>query len=196
MNLRAIPVTTLMFLAVSAGSALAAPRDDVLEALGKCSVLTEDKARLACYDAMAPHLRDALNTPPEVLSRPPTKDEQKSWFGFDLGALFGAPAQEQTTPQQFGADKLPATHEAEAAAAEEVDSITAGVTDFSLTPFGRFVVFLDNGQVWRQSEGDSDRAHFVSPASENKVVIDRGLLGSYNLMLNGSVKTYKVTRVK
>ncbi|SRR5665213_1077394 len=196
MNLRAIPVTTLMILAVSAGAALAAPRDEVLEALGKCSVLTDDKARLSCYDALAPHVRDALNIPPESLSRPPTADEQKSWFGFDLAGLFGSAPAQQTTPQQFGAENTSTTHQKEAVAEQEVDSISADITDYSLTPFGKFVVFLDNGQVWKQIQGDTDKAHFLSKATDNKVTIDRGALGSYNLMLNDSAKTYKVTRVK
>jgi len=73
MNLRTAAVTTVSFLALFSTVALAGPRDDVLEAMGKCAALTDDKARLNCYDAVAPHLRDALNAPPETLSHPPTK---------------------------------------------------------------------------------------------------------------------------
>jgi hypothetical protein len=57
-------------------------------------------------------------------------------------------------------------------------------------------VFLDNGQVWRQMQGDADRAHFRPKAKDNKVIISRGSLGSYNITINDSPKLYKVTRVK
>jgi hypothetical protein len=50
--------------------------------------------------------------------------------------------------------------------------------------------------VWRQLQGDADRAHFKSNARDNRVTVSRGALGSYNLSINGSGKIYKVTRVK
>jgi hypothetical protein len=202
MKMRAIAVTTAGLLALASRLALAGPRDDVLEAMGKCTTLTDDKARLACYDATAPRLRDALNRPPEALSRPPTEEEQKSWFGFNLGSWFGgggAPPAAQTTPGQFGADKLAAKEApAEAAAApaeqpKQIDSISANVSDYSFNPFGKFIVFLDNGQVWKQI--DSDPAHF-GKGGANTVTIERGAMGSYNMHINGGNHTYKVTRVK
>lgn len=210
MNLRAVAVTTVSLLAVFSAVALAGPRDDALAAMGKCASLTDDKARLECYDGLAPRVRDALNVPPESMSHPPTKEEQQSWFGFNLDHLFGSskapPA--QTTAQQFGSDKLASAPAAAASGAavagaaaapaapaepEEVESITAGVTDYSINPFGKFIVFLDNGQVWR--EIDSDVAHF-SRSSSNSVSIDRGSMGSYNMRINDGNHIYKVTRVK
>ncbi|MGN6147582.1 MAG: hypothetical protein ACTHPD_03480 [Rhizomicrobium sp.] len=200
--MRAIAVTTAGLLTVASGLALAGPRDDVLEAMGKCATLTDNKARLDCYDAVAPRLRDALNRPPEALSHPPTEEEQKSWFGFNLDGLFGSngtPPAVQTTPGQFGADKLAAKEApaAEGAAQPEqpkaIESITAAVTDYSINPFGRFIVFLDNGQVWKQI--DSDVAHF-SKGGSNTVMIERGMMGSYNMHINDGNHVYKVTRVK
>ena len=174
------------------------PPQDVLEAVGRCAGVAENQARLACYDALAPRVKDALAAPPSALpgNRAPTADEQRSWFGFDLAGLFGSSPAQQTTPQQFGSDRLPATHALEATAAAAVDSVAAGVSEVAYTPFGRFIVFLDNGQVWRQIEGDADRAIFKKPAKANKVTIARGFIGSYNLTINDSDKLFKVTRVK
>ncbi len=70
------------------------------------------------------------------------------------------------------------------------------MTDYSYTPFGKFIVFLDNGQVWRQQDGDSDRAHFSGDPRDNKVLISRGAFGSYNLQLNDAHHQFKVVRVK
>ena len=185
--------------AVAGLPALAAPAtQDVLEAVGHCAQIADNSARLSCYDALAPRVKDALAAPPAALpgNRAPNEEEQRSWFGFDIAGLFGAEPAQQTTPQAFGSEHLPETHAKEAMAAAEVDSISAGVSDVAYTPFGRFIVFLDNGQVWRQIEGDTDRAIFKKPAKDNKVTISRGFIGSYNLTMNGSEKMYKVTRVK
>ncbi|HXL98566.1 MAG TPA: hypothetical protein VN932_01450 [Rhizomicrobium sp.] len=198
MNLRIVAFTIGALVLSFPGAAPAAPRDDVLDAMGKCAAVADDKARLACYDALSPRVKDALATPPADLAHEPTKDEQKSWFGFDMGALFGTGSNaKQTTPQQFGSETTPqAQAQQQTVAAEEIDSISAGVTDYSFTPFGKFIVFLNNGQIWRQSDGDSDAAHFKKVAIDNTVTISRGLVGGYNLQINDGNHIFKVTRVK
>lgn len=198
MNSRHAALAFATFAAGLLPARAATPTQDLLEAIGRCAAVADDHARLACYDAVSPRVKDALAVPPSSLpaNRQPTTEEQKSWFGFDLGGLFAANPSQQTTPQQFGSDKLPETHAKEDVAAATVDSISAGVTEVAYTPFGKFIVFLDNGQVWRQLEGDADRAVFHKPANANKVTIARGFIGSYNLMINDSDKVFKVTRVK
>ena len=196
MNIRAAAVTTLGFLALLSGPVHADPREDLLQAMSKCAAITDDKARLSCFDAAAPHLRDVLNVPPATLSTPPTKEEEKSWFGFNLGALFGGTPSTQTTPQQFGQESTPQAQQQVQTAAQEVDSISAGVTEYSFTLDKKFIVFLDNGQVWRQLQGDTGVAHFLRVPTDNKVTIERGLIGSYNLSINDGNATYKAIRVK
>jgi hypothetical protein len=185
-------------IACQFGTASASPRDEVLDGLQKCAGVVEDKARLACYDALVRPAQAALSRPPEPqeVTHPPTQEEQKSWFGFDLNGLFNSSPSQQTTPQQFGSERLPSTQQKVEAAKEEVESISAGVTDYAYTPFGKFIVFLDNGQVWRQLQGDSDHALFRKNAKDNKVTIERGLIGSYNLSVNDSTRVFKVERVK
>ena len=181
------------------GTALASPRDDVLDGLQKCSGITDDKSRLACYDALVRPAQEAMARPPEAgeATHPPTKEEQKSWFGFDLSGLFNSSPSQQTTPQQFGAENTQATRQKVEQAEQELDSITAGVTEYAFNPFGKFIIFLDNGQVWRQLQGDSgEKAMFHKNAKDNKVTISRGLIGSYNLSINDSSRSYKVERVK
>ncbi|MGN6515477.1 MAG: hypothetical protein ACTHLR_06515 [Rhizomicrobium sp.] len=201
MNLRFFAVTSASLFALALASAAAAgPRDDILEALGKCAKITDNSQRLDCYDGLAPRLRDALNTPPDRITHPPTKEEEESWFGFNLDNFFGSAPSNQTTPQAFGADKLAQTAPAGSAAAEQepnaIDSISAGVTDYSFTPYKKFIVFLDNGQVWRQIEGDTGQARFQRQAKDNTVTIERGAFGSYDMHINDGNQDYKVTRVK
>lgn len=187
-------VAALVFAGIGF-SALAAPRDDVLEALGKCAAIADNAARLSCYDQLAPRVKDALNTPPAQLDRPPSKEEQESWFGFSLSDLFGS-GEAATKPEDFGKERTDEARQQREVAEQEVSSITGNVTEYSFTLTGRFIVFLDNGQVWKQIQGDSEKAHFMRIATKNKVTISRGILGSYNLTINDSAKVFKVSRVK
>jgi len=168
---------------------------ETLRALDQCAALADEHQRLGCFDQMGPQVKAALARM-GANTGPPTAQEQKNWFGFDIGGLFGSSPAQQTTPEKFGSERLPAQPPApgEPPPMEALDHITAKVTDFSYTPFGKFIVFLDNGQVWRQVEGDSDKANFER--SGNTVSIERAALGSYAMMINDSSKTYKVKRVK
>jgi hypothetical protein len=195
MNFRVAAVTSLAFVTLFSGAVHADSREDLLDAIAKCSSIADDKTRLGCFDAAAPHVREVLNVPPPVLSGPPTKEEEKSWFGFNLDGLFSSGPAAQTTPQQFGAETTPQVEQKMERSSQEVDSISAGVTDYSFTYDKKFIVFLDNGQVWREA-GDPDIAHFRHVPTDNKVTIERGLLGSYNMSINDGNQTFKVTRVK
>lgn len=195
MNAKMIAGACVLLLSTAAA---ASPREDVLNGVQKCAAVTDDKARLACYDALAKPAREAMARPPEPgeAAHPPTVEEQKSWFGFDLSGLFAASPEAQTTPDKFGSDRLPETKARTETVEAAVDSISAGVTEYAYTPFGKFIVFLDNGQVWRQIQGDSGHADFRTNPKDNKVTISRGFIGSYNLTINGSAKVFKVSRVK
>ncbi|MEI9930524.1 MAG: hypothetical protein WDM89_08240 [Rhizomicrobium sp.] len=177
--------------------AQAGVRDEVLKAMDQCAGVADKEQRLACFDQLAPQVKAALEEIPRAENRPPTVEEQKSWFGFDFGSLFGnASPNQQTTPQQFGAENLPPPppKEGEPPPPGPIDSITANVSDYAMNPFGKFVVFLEGGEVWKQLEGDAGHATFR--ASGNTVLISRGALGSYNMQINGSNKAFKVKRVK
>lgn len=205
MHLRGVAAAAAL-LVFSMAPASAGPRDDALDAVGKCAAVADDHARLACYDAAAAQVKSALANPePQVAATP---EQQRSWFG--LPDVFGGNGQApQTTPQQFGSERLPppppppaqpapAGETAAAAPPPEpqiVDSITANVTDFAYHLDGRFVVFLDNGQIWQQIQGDSDKARFKKDGP-NTVTISRAFLGSYALTINDLAASYKVKRIK
>jgi hypothetical protein len=188
----------LLFLATPA---LAQTTAETLRALDQCASIADEHQRLSCFDGLGRDVKSALMRMPGAHAGPPTAQEQKNWFGFDLGNLLGTAPAQQTTPDKFGSEALQASQPPpQQSAAEEppppeaIDSITAKVTEYSYTPFGKFIIFLDNGQVWRQVEGDTDKADFHG--SDNTVAISRAVLGSYALSINGSSKTYKVKRIK
>ena len=99
------------------------------------------------------------------------------------------------SPSSFG-NETTAQSRADRSAEEsdQVQGITARITDYTFTPFGKFVVVLDNGQIWQEQEGESDRAHLSGAG--NTISISRGAFGSYAAAINDGHHQFKVTRVK
>lgn len=197
MNSKLAAVAYAVILSGLTTAAAADPADDMAAGLQKCGAMTDATSRLACYDALSKNAQQEAHAQPAPdASHPPTKEQEESWFGFDVANLFHSSPAQQTTPQQFGSENLPSTKAKEEAVETELESISAGVSKYGYTKFGKFFVFLDNGQVWRQIDGDADQAHFRRVAANNKVTIERGLIGSYNMTINDSDRVFKVTRVK
>lgn len=166
----------------------AEPLDTYTE-LAKCSGVTDNTERLACYDKLMPRVRAALANGATELSH----DDQSSLFGLNLSGIFGS--SEPTSPQQFGANDLPQPQAApgQPALPQPIDHIDAVVTDVAVNPYGKFVVFLDNGQIWKQQQSDTGTAHIKNG---DHVTIETASLGSFQLTVNGGRHTYRVNRVK
>ncbi len=211
-------------IAVLSASAGAASNEALAFAIGQCSAEPDAKARLACYDGLAtklktgiplaaapagtavPSVAQAPASPPpvaqsqppavpsQVASAPPPQAQRGTWY--DPTSWFGkdAPQRASNNPADFGGEQVrkPATEQASDAPLEE---ISAHVASVSFNPYGRFTVTLDNGQVWRQIQADTGVARFRRKGGDS-VTISRGMLGSYNLTLAGTVQLFKVTRVQ
>lgn len=78
----------------------------------------------------------------------------------------------------------------------ELSQLSAAVKEFHKTARGRAVFVLDNGQVWRQIDGDSTAILEPEPGEVLRVTIARGLLGSYDLSIEGRNAAIKVRRVQ
>jgi hypothetical protein len=149
--------------------AMAGPREDAAAAMRRCDTLADNKAWLDCHDAATAQMRAAIQATPGPAARLPQ--------------------------QQFGQEDLRSAR-ASPASRGPVKRLTARVMNFSISPTGYFTVELDNGQVWRQVDGDTNYARFRTPASRNLVNIEHGFLRSYNLHIQGGSQSYKVHRVR
>jgi len=187
----------IVALTLVPAASLAGPREDIVDGMAKCAAIADNSARLACFDALVPQVKAAQAAPPETA--PPA--DTRAWY--DPSRIFGISPSQQTTPEQFGSENLTAPtppppkpgEPAPPAPPQALDSITAKVTDYALNPFGRITVFLDNGQIWRQLDGDTDHAH-MHGGGGNTVEISRGMLGSYDMVINGVGVALKVQRIK
>lgn len=69
------------------------------------------------------------------------------------------------------------------------------VAQYSMVPYERLVVKLENGQTWRQIKGDVQRIR-VNLKKNQTVDITESRLGGYQLRLNEMRRTIRVERIK
>ena len=108
-----------------------------------CLQLTDDQARLACYDAYAQRLLTRED--------PPVSAEQQE---ADFGKRPQADAEEQR-PAMPVAEQEAEFGKPPKVAAEEIDKIQASITKVQVKSHGKRVLTLDNGQVWVQLDSRS-----------------------------------------
>lgn len=94
-----------------------------------------------------------------------------------------------TPAPQFGDDSLPAERRAQAKSDD--DHMRAKISQVKKDRYGNAVVTLDNGQVWRQTEGIT----FNAPTGSD-IVIKKGMLGSYFLAMADGNRSVRVKRVQ
>jgi hypothetical protein len=158
-----------------AGAALAGPREDAAAAMARCDLIRENAAWLDCHERATAQMRAALSATPRALPPAPVR-----------------PADTASAAQRFGAENLPNPR----ASARAPRRLVARVQEISFSKSGYFTIGLDNGQWWRQLDGDTAYARFREPAGRNTVTIEHGVFGSYNLHIQGSSQGYKVNRVR
>lgn len=124
-----------------------------------CSTLSNDTDRLACYDKL---------------------------FGRSAGieSATAKPEREKAPAPQFGLNTA-AIERANPESEKAPTSISDTVSKLELLRDGRFVATLANGQVWTQTEIDS-QAHV---AVGDTVSVRRGAFGSYLLVTKDGVAT-------
>jgi hypothetical protein len=158
-------------------SATAVGAQDSLPAqLGVCLQVTGTLQRLACYDRVA----HAVSPPPRSAPRPATN--------FPPATVAAPPI--AAAPSGLGSERLPRVA---SAAPKAPQQMIAGVASVSYDGRGRFTITLDNGQVWRQLDGDTA---LLKGTRFPAVRISRGALGSYDLNIVGRNASYRVSRVQ
>jgi hypothetical protein len=178
-------------LAQSAGA-------DPVEDLENCSIIKVETERLACFDAAYDQFRAAGMTSDSILESkvirikvpvatpakvsagsPATNDghhsqaepKKRRFSGFGLPFL-GRKKDEQ--PETFG-KSAPSVERSNDGT---VKSLSGQVTAVEKDPYGRLIITLDNGQVWKQKEGRI-RAKVGDTAR-----VRRGGMGGYFIAIN------------
>jgi hypothetical protein len=166
--MRGLLMAVLAAAAMLAPAALAAktakpqPRPEAFEALVRCRSLTDDSARLRCFDAAAATLQQqAENRDLVVVDRKQIREANRGLFGLDLPNVnpFGGGGGE-----------------------EEIKSIESVVRSAVQDGDGRWQVTLEDGSTWAQTDS---YPFAVNPKRGHKVKIVKASMGSYMMRVNG-----------
>lgn len=126
-----------------------------LSALTECRALSDDRARLACFDREVAALETKVQTKEvAVVDRADVRKTRRSLFGIALPSI-----------KLFDNDDEP-----------EIKEINAVIQSVSRDGEGHLVFTLDDGATWAQTD-DFPLGNAVKPGS--KVTLKRGTFGSF-----------------
>ncbi len=163
---------------------------DALADMAKCADIASSAERLQCFDTAAAGAKTALSAPAAapVQQQAAVQTEEKdegggvlSWFGLSRPV---------TKSEEFGKPPAPV------AGPKEITEISAGVLELAKNAYGRSIFILDNGQVWKQIDGDQTEVDDPKSGETMKVSIETAIFGSYALRIEGHRGIVKVRRIK
>lgn len=159
-----ILLTSLVF----AASAMAVNTHDALK---NCRAISDNSARLQCYDAINTH---AAEMPQKVIRETPALTSPPA----------EAPVADKSPDELFG-------FEDRVLASQIADSLNVDVIETALV-HGKRVFRFANGQVWRQI----DSKRFVYNPDNGQAYIQRGALGSFFFSQKETNVRIRVKRVE
>lgn len=149
------------------------------QALKKCAQITQDDARLHCFDAVVSQLQSTPATPASAAQPAPVAQPSKS-------APPSAPApaaKEQPQGNNFGLE--------EKQSQQAADEISAMITKVDQGPRDKLIISLDNNMVWKQKD-----SAFISAKKGRKATVEAGALGAFYLKVEGSNRRIRVERLR
>lgn len=156
--------------------------ETLAEAMEKCRLVSNSLKRLVCYDQLAQRANTLEDSDLVELynNRPVYREVQ-----VPVDGQRPAPAHQAKDPESSFGLELEIQREAK----KEVSEITAVVGKVEESPRGKLIITLADGQVWRQTDGES-----LKIKAGQTVTISRGMLGAFYLKKQGSNSRIRVKR--
>ena len=146
-----------------------------------CTSISDDSARLACFDESVAKFRSAEETGDvQTVNRQELKAIEREAFGFSMPSL----------PQLF---KKRAEAKNSSPDSDELKKITVGVKKIDISRNGIVTVYLDDGQIWRQI--DTTKVPRSMARKAETATIKRAVFGSYLMKLDDHSTTFRVRRL-
>jgi len=171
--------------------ALADARSDVLAGIQRCGVIHDDRVWLDCvYGANqpmrgqlglspAPEFQQRLVPPAGTIAPPMQMDASP------------APPVSRSAPRNA---KKPGFFAKVLGTAPPV--AVSRMASYRYDESGAFIVVLENGQEWHQTDVEGGKAIWLKKPSDYTVTISNGSFGSYGLRTSDNPRTYKVEPLK
>jgi hypothetical protein len=168
-----------------------------------CKQTSSDADRIACLEAAL--LGKSFESAPAAQIDPPSMDIEagpadvpvdpaKATQATGTAAIIAASA--DATPQGIGADQVIARNETREEQLKKLEKAEGlAVAAYAVVPFEKLQVTLENGQVWRQIKGDTQK--FRVDLERNQTVdIEESAISGYKLRFNEMGRTIRVERVQ
>lgn len=156
------------------------------DAVYACAALSDDGARLACYDDAVGRLKAAEESGEvTTITKAEVEAVERDAFGFSMPSL------PKLTMPRFGRGQ--AETEPGRDADNQLQRITVAITDVKSSKHRGLTVSLENGQVWQQS--DTRSVYYSSKKGAKEAEIRRAAMGSFVMKLDGGT-AFRVKRLK
>ncbi|WP_306015356.1 hypothetical protein [Oceanicaulis sp. MMSF_3324] len=200
-------VCTASSLALFFPTAASAQSPD-LQAVIACSNITEDAARLACYDEAVAPLTD-ISDDLVVVNRSEVEAVEQDGFGLELPSLpnlsfslFGGrsessleePAEDEAAAPGNTAEAPRQSEVLSRTNGGQIDEIRLQLAEIERRGYDDVFFVMVNGQVWEHVGGPDLRRSPNFNRGPVYVEIRRASMGSYLLRVNGSGAAYRVVR--
>jgi len=140
-----------------------------------CKNMADDSNRLACFDQIVTGI-DSVTV---------------------AAVVDAEPEPVLTAEESFGSEDLASTQKKLRKEREKVKSITSSVIEIARNGNRKYVIILENGQIWRQLMADTNSLRVPSSSTQEMTAeIKRRKLGGHSLYLNGERRSIKVERIK
>ena len=164
------------FAASAAAAGAAAPRTEgraaLVQQLTDCRKLSEDAARLACYDTATAALEQAeAKGDIVVVDREQARTVRRQAFGFSLPSM---------AMFERGEEK------------EQIDNVSGKIASARQDAAGKWVLRLEDGAVWQQVDAQELSLY---PKPGQSVTIRKATLGSFLASVEGR-RAFRVRRVE
>jgi hypothetical protein len=80
-------------------------------------------------------------------------------------------------------------------AGQAEDRSAMPIREVSTTPMGKYLVELENGELWRQRDSDSTRIALPADRSQLTAEFRDGFMGSTTITISGTYRAFKASRV-
>ncbi|WP_159816810.1 hypothetical protein [Colwellia sp. 20A7] len=169
-----VNITALLslFFVVISTNALANQKSDLTDGLSHCMQVSNDQQRLKCFDLLSNKYITPLSSVPEsqvkeVVSKvEPIKQEEAKRI------------------DDFAKETLKKPE-------KDIEGITGTISNLKKLIRGQWVIYLENGQKWQQTDTTS-----LKLLVGDRINLEKGSFGSVYLSKDGLNRTIRVKRLK
>lgn len=154
----------------------------------RCAAVADNEARLACYDKAVAGMSTEARAISERRATETARLQREKAEADRRAAEAARAAAEAKRRAEFGDLRA----QQDEATKIDIRQIETGIDEVFNTQTGLAVFLLENGQLWRQETAQS----LPIVRKGDKVIIKKGLLGSFNMTLVGKNRTFTVIRRK